>query len=189
MSESSGTDEPLSRPSITRDKVTQSDKSDARNRSWVFTMYNEEDVRKIKSLNTLKAMCIGREVCPTTGKEHYQGYVRFDNVVRFTWWKNQFPTVHVEPRKGHEYQAAEYCRKEGDVVVDFGCDGPPRKKFKGDQHEQCANMIANGASQAQVHREMGPRYFYLNCRKIEDYWNKIQAFKLNEEDYLKHDSD
>lgn len=175
----------LSRASITRDHGTRSDlKSTTRNRSWVFTMFNEEDVKRLRTQNNVDAICIGREICPKTNKEHYQGYVRFDQPCRFSWWKNQYPKVHVEPRMGTEHQAAEYCRKDGDVIVDEGCEGPSRKKFKGDQHEQAANMIANGCTKAQVHREMGPRYYYLNARKIDDYHATVCTFRANHEEYI-----
>lgn len=176
----------MSRPSITRDSVTNGAKESVndRSRAWCFTTFNEDDITKLMEMGGIKAFVVGREVCPTTSKVHYQGYVRFGQVVRFSWWKNQFFKVHVEPRRATEFEAAEYCRKEGDVLYDFGCEGPSRKKFKGDQHEQCAEMISQGATKGQVHREMGPRYYYLNCRKINDYMEAIMNMRCKGEQYL-----
>lgn len=168
----------MSRPSITRDTVTDRDKK-SKCRAWCFTTYELDDINELRGLMDIKAICVGKEICPTTNRVHYQGYIRFAEPVRFSFWKNNYPRIHVERRIGNEYQAASYCRKDGDIIVDYGCDGPPRKKFKGDQHDQCAQMIANGCTKAQVHREMGPRYYYLNCRKIQDYCLEINNFLSN----------
>lgn len=54
------------------------------------------------------------ERCPTTGRLHYQGYVRLDIKCRLGRAKAilGFPTVHLEPRLGSHEQAAAYSSKE-----------------------------------------------------------------------------
>lgn len=139
-------------------------------------------MERIKKLGGIVAMVIGREKCPDTGREHYQGYVRFDKNCRFSWWKNNFPKVHVEPRKGTEGQAAEYCRKEGEVVVDYGCmvdkQKPSLKEtvdFKENRTvitEEILDMIDAGAPLHQV-RKRNRVFFFHNYRKIKDYKEQL----------------
>lgn len=57
---------------------------------------------------------VGEEVCPETGKQHYQGYVEFKNARYFKAVKKIMGDhVHLEPRHGTAAQAADYCKKEG----------------------------------------------------------------------------
>lgn len=151
-------------------------------RAWCFTAWTIEEVDGIVA-TPHKAICIYKEICPTTGKEHYQGYVRFPKPQRFSWWKNQFPNVHVEFRKGSEEQAAEYCRKNGEKIIDEGC--AVEMASDGDAHERAARLIAEGAPLWQVHKEMGPKYYYLNCSRIEKYHSGVTWFRENHYDYLK----
>lgn len=157
-----------------------------RNRSWCFTAWDEEDVARMKATGGIVALVIGREVCPETGKEHYQGYVRFAQVCRFSWWKTNFPRVHAEERKGTEGQAADYCRKEGDVVVDFGCMVDSKKpgmketaevrESKGQVTEEILDMLDAGAPLHQI-RKRNRVFFFHNYRKIKDYKDQIDFEK------------
>lgn len=149
--------------------------TEQKGRSWCFTMFSEEDVRKIRTMKDIRAIVIGREKCPTTGKEHYQGYIRFTEPKRGTWWKNQFPKVHVEYRRGSEQEAADYCRKEKDIIIDEGCqvDDPPmrtkreREESKDDVTRHVIDMLEDGAPLWQVYKRH--RIFYFNhAKKIKD---------------------
>lgn len=148
-------------------------KSDYQARAWCFTSYDENEVGSIKTNAGIVAMVVGKEICPTTRKEHYQGYIRFENNKRFSWWKNQYPTLHVEPRKGNEAQAAEYCRKEGNVIIDFGCAA----KVKRDQEnvtEAVLDLLDAGAPLWQV-RKRSRLFFFHNASKIRSYKEQVDA--------------
>lgn len=147
--------------------------TDFKRRAWCFTMFTENEVQRIRQLNNYKAICIGREVCPTTGKEHFQGYIRFNDPIKFSWWKNQFPKAHVEQRKGTEEQASAYCRKENNVIVDEGCkiDDPPTIKNPRTNQTDVVNhvldMLEAGAPLWQIYQRHRVFYFH-NRRKIQD---------------------
>lgn len=157
-----------------------------RSRAWCFTMFEEADVERIKATGGITALVIGREICPSTGKVHYQGYVRFAQVCRFSWWRNNFPSVHVEERKGTEGTAAAYCRKDGDVVVDFGCmvdKQAPTMKESGEYKdkkvaitEEILDMIDAGAPLHQV-RKRNRVFFFHNYRKLKDYKDQVDFEK------------
>jgi len=56
------------------------------------------------------------EICPETGKEHYQGYIIFASAKTFSATKKIFEKenmmgIHVEQRKGTHLEAVEYCSK------------------------------------------------------------------------------
>nr|WAE42736.1 MAG: replication associated protein [Cressdnaviricota sp.] len=64
-----------------------------------------------------------QEVCPDTGKPHWQGYAEFDKAMRFntlhTYDGFDAPKAHFEMRRGTQAQAIAYCTKE-----DTRVDGP-----------------------------------------------------------------
>lgn len=57
--------------------------------------------------------CWGREICPTTGRQHFQGYLetKVRIVGRALVAKETWEDVHVEVRLGTGQQAADYCFK------------------------------------------------------------------------------
>lgn len=54
-----------------------------------------------------------KEKCPTTGREHYQGYVEFTKPLRLAAAQAQLgeEKAHLEPRRGTREQARDYCKK------------------------------------------------------------------------------
>ena len=61
---------------------------------------------------------MGEEICPTTEKIHYQGYVAFNNAKTFKQCKNwfQLDSIHIESAKGNDLQNKEYCSKENTII-------------------------------------------------------------------------
>lgn len=87
-----------------------------RSRAWCFTHFNytQESLGKIKKIDC-QYMVFGREVCPTTGRPHVQGYVYF--VCQKSWSKVKkifagAMQAHVEPAKGDAESNRVYCTKE-----------------------------------------------------------------------------
>lgn len=77
----------------------------------------------------------GREIAPTTSRQHLQGFVRFRDAKTFRGVKALFEKydlgeVHLEARKGTIDQAIDYCHKEGDKV-EFG-KRPPGQGARSD---------------------------------------------------------
>lgn len=56
----------------------------------------------------------GKEVCPTTKKEHWQGFVQFKTRTRRNAAQESLGQgkCHIEPRKGTVEQAGKYCKKD-----------------------------------------------------------------------------
>lgn len=56
---------------------------------------------------------IGEEVCPTTGKNHWQMFVYFKNPRSVNATIKRFKPRHVEVMRATPKEAADYCKKEG----------------------------------------------------------------------------
>lgn len=144
-------------------------------------MWGDDDVSRLRGMTNVRALVIGREVCPTTGKVHYQGYVRFSTAVRFSWWKNQFPTAHVEARKGTEAEAAAYCRKDRQLVADFGCEAK-RPMKGGSAEDQFLDLLEAGAPDWQLwkyHRKL----CWRNWHHIDATRQRLEAEKEKGHDF------
>lgn len=90
----------------------------AKSRRFCFTYYwkTREDITLIQewlTTNTKFAM-FGEETCPTTGRQHLQGWMAFENERSFNAIKKKFPW-HLEICNGTAAQNIQYCAKEGIV--------------------------------------------------------------------------
>lgn len=98
-----------------------------RARAWCFTKFinKEETLDKcqeiVKNIAEEKAryLIYGIEVCPTTGREHLQGYVYFRNARTFRSVKKLLGNAHITKADGTVQENINYCSKEGRVFF-FG---------------------------------------------------------------------
>jgi Putative viral replication protein/RNA helicase len=86
---------------------------------YCFTLnnYTAEDEARIQQFCNEKAAyaIYGREIAPTTGTPHLQGYVHLKSKMRFNAFKAAIgQTAHIEPAKGSDQQNFEYCSKSED---------------------------------------------------------------------------
>lgn len=88
----------------------------ARSRGWQFTLNNytdadEVDIQAIQSVYLI----YGREVAPTTGTPHLQGFIKFGLVKSFKQVKSLLPVAaHIEPALCEE-ALINYNAKDGDI--------------------------------------------------------------------------
>lgn len=131
-------------------------------RSWCFTAWDQKDVDVIHGTDPV-CLVVGKETCPETGKVHFQGYVRWKTGRRFSWWKGAVPTAHVEPRKGSEPEAAAYCRKDGELLHDYGAAVDVERAP--DPAEHVCDLLEAGAPLWQVYKD-NRKFFFHNYGKI-----------------------
>lgn len=105
----------------------------SRSKYYVFTLnnYTEEETRAIEAYaqeaqdNLDQHECtyiiIGKEI-GESGTRHYQGYIEFSSRRRLTQVKRVpgLSRAHFEVRRGNARQAADYCLKDGDLLVEAG---------------------------------------------------------------------
>lgn len=100
----------------------------AMHKDWMFTSFDEE-VKLPES--EVEYAIYQREKCPSTGKLHWQGFVRFHSRKRFTTVKKIFgPGVHLEFARCVD-KAIAYCCKEDTRVaspIEIGSKPQPRKR-------------------------------------------------------------
>lgn len=78
---------------------------------WVFTQYDlnyNYDIVKAES----SFLIYGVETCPTTQRQHHQGYIEFKDAKTFSKMKKYFPGVHIEKAKADADKNITYCTKE-----------------------------------------------------------------------------
>lgn len=94
-----------------------------RSRSWCFTTnnYSVDDISVVEDIATTSVYLIyGKEVAPTTGTGHLQGYIYFENSKSFSKIKKMLPSgSHIEVAKGSPQENQTYCSKEKDYK-EFG---------------------------------------------------------------------
>lgn len=81
----------------------------------------------------------GVETCPSTGKQHRQGWLMLDQPIRFKQLKSMFcDTIHWEKMHGTLEENMDYCKKE-DMYVGFGDyegkENPHLRKGKGARND------------------------------------------------------
>lgn len=88
-------------------------------RNWCFTMYRDAPPPNLSTVKSFRYMVYQKEICPDTGLEHWQGYVELTRGVRMDDIKKLLAdtAAHVEPRKGTQEQAREYCMKTDSAVA------------------------------------------------------------------------
>jgi len=96
------------------------------NYCWTLNNYDEDNLPIIT--DKMKYMVYGKEVAPTTGTRHLQGFTVFHKkVVLSTAIKLLPPGCHVTRCTGTAVQNMEYCKKDGDFVEQGSPPGVPGK--------------------------------------------------------------
>lgn len=91
--------------------------AEQRSKHWCFTVfvdsYDEAESLLQRARDKSEYLIFGREICPSTGRRHLQGYVAFKTRTKFSSCRNYIPGAHFERMRGSSAEAAEYCKKDG----------------------------------------------------------------------------
>lgn len=154
-------------------------------RAWCFTInnYTQADIDAILALDHSRIMrlAVGKEVAPSTGTPHLQGYVRFKKSAR----RGQVclalgGRASCEPRYGTEAQATAYALKDKDVLVNFGTDLKSRDE-EGPDRGAGARVIAaidSGSTPREVW-EANRVFFMYNARRVVDEFKRAKFYREN----------
>nr|QKV51293.1 putative replication associated protein [Crucivirus sp.] len=110
------------KPRTTVKSVSKSSvKEDGRHRTYVFTINNYTD-DMIELLQKIKCKCMqfGKEVAPSTGTKHLQGWIQFSDAKTLSAVCSIFKPFnkpHLEFMKGSIEQNVKYCTKDNDVIT------------------------------------------------------------------------
>lgn len=128
---------------MTNDDVK--DKMSQKFRNVCFTSF---EIEKPVFCDKMNYMIVGKEVCPTSGKEHWQGYAEFKESHRMKGVKDMLggDGVHIEPRRGTQDEAISYCMKGGA----YESWGSVKQQGKRNDLSEVANAIATGKELTDV---------------------------------------
>lgn len=91
-------------------------KTSARYTRWIFVSYKCDDRERFTPSDENIRYCVFQEeICPTTQKHHYQGFLQLHRQTDFGTVKKYFttdPSIHLERCKGTSEQARRYSMKE-----------------------------------------------------------------------------
>lgn len=113
-----------------------------RNFMLTHNNYTDEDIEFWKKFEC-QYIIVGKEVAPTTGTPHLQGYVELIKRTSFSSLLKIIPAgVHIERRKGTQKQAIVYCSKDGDT---FSVGEPKRQGSRSD-YDLAKHLLTNSVS-------------------------------------------
>jgi hypothetical protein len=131
-------------------------KNDLRSRGWLLTIFEQPEGKERRTEEDIASMLeplpwMGQlEAGHETQHKHFQIYVEAPNPIHFNSLKKRCPDAHIEPRKGTQKQAFDYCSKE-----DTRLEGPffhgidsPAADSAGSRTDlkELAELITNGTS-------------------------------------------
>lgn len=90
-------------------------------RDWCFTCFDTNKELEFDK-DKIRYICYGVEICPTSGREHYQGFAictRTCRIPKFQCWTG-IGNAHCEPRRGTRVEARDYCGKERGRFFEWG---------------------------------------------------------------------
>lgn len=142
--------------------------------NWMFTSYGEFDP-KLPDVKTQYAVW-QREKCPSTEKEHWQGYIELTEKVSMKWLKENMEdnTLHLEPRKGTQKQAIDYCTKEDTRVSNPKFYGKMKCPGNRSDLDSMVDAIECGMTSKEIllkFRGNALRHMNMVCKGIESYHN------------------
>lgn len=146
-----------------------------RYRNWLFTDFCEDCCIELD--DSVKYCIYQREIAPTTGKLHYQGYIEFKEGKSFKNVSEYFCCkIHLEQRRGNQQQAIDYCSKLETRDKKFSLVEYGQKKNQ-DHRSDLDNIhesIMNGLTPAQIlitHGGQAIKYINMINTAVKELWN------------------
>lgn len=118
---------------------------------FTFNNYTDDDIALVKAFaeEHTRYLIFGKEIAPTTGTPHLQGFFILKKKNRMTWLVKRIPRCSFLTSKGAPKQAADYCRKAGDVWE----HGKITVSGQRNDLEAVAQRITQGASLSDIAHE------------------------------------
>lgn len=138
---------------------------------WTYTHYPKdgETAPYIPDADCLYRI-EGKEICPSTGRQHTQGYCHLLKACRWTAFKSKYPHISkFFKSKGNGFENFTYCSKDGDFI-EFGPRPKEPKKSKPSKDLAFAKALEADTVQEGlgIIRKESPRDFCLYGNTIEN---------------------
>lgn len=143
-------------------------------RNYLLTVNNptqtdDEFFDYLKSLNHIKYFAFQREQGKEKATPHFQLYIEFEVGKTFNTMKTNFPTAHIEQRKGSKQQARNYCLKDDGTRVgnpqEWGTFAEERERT---DLTDIIELIHSGANDIEIQTLFPSQYFryYKNIQHL-----------------------
>lgn len=119
-------------------------------RNWAITdhtLKSEDFYKLIYDEGGIKYLVLGKEICPSTGKQHWQGAVIFNHEKSMDKVRKLLPGVHVERMRKSELANERYCKKDGEWI-ELG--DPPSGQGKRNDLKKIIDMVKTGISDKEI---------------------------------------
>lgn len=153
-------------------------------RNWCFTVNNYDDdiIEHINDIDC-KYLLYGKEIAPTTGTPHLQGFIVFNSAKSGNAVKTLFRcNPHLEPTHFAEAYA-KYCEKDGDIFEKG--ERPITQAGKGAKEKVRWDLVMDAAKHGRFD-EIPDDIMYRNPRAPEIIRNRFLSERQLEPVYTKH---
>lgn len=153
-----------------------------RGQNWSVTYFNHinnEDKLKEHLINlNYKYMIFGKEICPTTNKEHLQGFIIFNSNKSLKGLKKElFPwSPHLEKSYAGSVVNIKYCSKDGNVWFEDG-DKPKGQGLRVDLKTIKTRMEAGDTITEMIDKGMINSYQQIQLAEKLNKYVKIKRTK------------
>lgn len=140
----------------------------SRSRGWCFTLnnYTEWDQKALEKVDC-RFLIFGKEVAPTTGTPHLQGYIYWDSLKSMKAVKKVVgERAHLQPANGTAEENIKYCSKEG-VVFQKG-DPPAQGKRKDIEELVCEIQGGATVDDIALSNPMAFHQYGRTLQRVED---------------------
>lgn len=156
-----------------------SEKNARRTRRWVFTLNNpkgeiNEFIESLTKSVATRYLVVGKELAPTTGTLHWQGFVEWENAATFNQMKQRIEGAHIEPAKGSNSQNRDYCTK-GNDFAEYG--QLFTRVQTSEQASEVVRLIVVGMKPSEIaaiHQALSA-YVVNHYRALRDMYNDLHG--------------
>ena len=152
-------------------------------RDYCFTLFKEEQnitIHSDKFLKQVRYAILGNEICPDTGRFHYQSYIYFHNQKTFSEVRKFFfeeyeAYPHFQACKGNTQQNVNYCSKDKPAEDIYIYGEQPEQGKRVDLNElkdkilnRTATVSSIAKENANTYQQYGRTLHYLESLKDAD---------------------
>lgn len=148
---------------------------------FTWNNYSDDDIEALKSEN-FRYLIFGREVAPTTGTPHLQGYIYYKHQRTISAIIKKLKGIHLEPTYGSPGQNQKYCSKDGNYE-EYGT--PPRQGTRSDIAE-VRDAIISFAARASISELIAQGHVHnYQCLKLAEHLMKYYEPPRYEKPHVK----
>lgn len=146
-------------------------KTSPKSRNWTFTLNNYKD----EEYNEIIATChsknwnyiFGKEI-GESGTPHIQGFINYDNTIRFDTLKKIMNRAHIEKSRGNIDSNIVYCSKDGEYETNWTEDEIEEARARHKLREPIKKIKCKDSEKMTVARLLAIAKYWPHILEIAD---------------------